>query len=191
MSRIPPLSPDQMNPQQRAIYESILSTRGGTWFHGPFDPMLHQPRLAEPAQRLGKFLRYDTSLAPRLSEMGILLSARHWDCEVEWYQHAPLAARAGLAEPVIEAIRRGEEPGAMAENESILYRFVTSLLVQHRIPDADYERARVCFGLIGVVELTALIGYYSFIAFSLNAHDIGLPPGVPPALTGQRTVEPP
>jgi 4-carboxymuconolactone decarboxylase len=179
-----------MNAQQRAIYESILGTRGGTWFHGPFDPMLHQPRLAEPAQQLGKFLRYDTSLAPRLSEMGILLSARHWDCEVEWYQHAPLAARAGLAESVIEAIRRGEPPQAMAEDESILYHFVQPLLIQHRIGDAEYERARACFGVVGVVELTALIGYYSFIAFALNAHEIRLPPGVPPALTAPRAADP-
>jgi dienelactone hydrolase/alkylhydroperoxidase family enzyme len=175
-----------MNAQQRAIYDSIVSTRGG-WFHGPYDPMLHQPRLAEPAQQLGKFLRYDTSLPPRLSEMGILLTARHWDCKMEWYQHVSIAARAGLAELTIEAIRRGQEPQSMAEDEAILFHFVQSLLRDHRIRDLCYERARLAFGVVGVVELTALIGYYSFIAFSLNAHEIGLPEGVPPGLADTLT----
>jgi 4-carboxymuconolactone decarboxylase len=168
-----------MNEAQRKIYRDLLRTRGGTWFHGPYDPMLHQPRMAEPAQLLGEFVRYHTSLDARLVELAILVVARHWECAFEWYQHAPIAASKGLSAAVIETLRQGAQPAGMDEDETIVFAFTRLLLERHRIPDEDYERARQRFGVVGVVELTGLIGYYTFIAFALNAHEIPLPAGVP------------
>jgi 4-carboxymuconolactone decarboxylase len=179
MSRVPVLAPEQMNEAQRKIYEDILRTRGGTWFHGPYDPMLHQPRMAEPAQQLGEFVRYHTSLNPRLVELAILIVARHWDCEVEWHQHAGLAAKSGLSGALIEALRHSASPQEMDPQEAIVFEFTRALLKDHCIADATYERARQRFGVVGVVELTGLIGYYTFIAFALNAHEVALPAGVP------------
>jgi len=179
MSRVPVLAPEQMNEAQRKVYEDILRTRGGKWFHGPYDPMLHQPRMAQPAQQLGEFVRYHTSLNPRLVELAILVVARHWDCEVEWHQHAGIAARSGLSAALIEALRHGAYPHAMDAEEAIVFEFTHSLLKEHRIADAQYEKARQSLGVVGVVELTGLIGYYTFIAFALNAHEVSLPEGVP------------
>src|SRR5689334_3456570 len=90
MTRTPFLTPEQMSAEQRRIYDDIVASRG-TWLNGPYAPMLHQPRLAESAQKLGEFLRYHTSLPPRLSELAILVVARHWDSDFEWHQHARIA----------------------------------------------------------------------------------------------------
>jgi 4-carboxymuconolactone decarboxylase len=134
MSRVPVLAPEQMNEAQRKVYEDILRTRGGKWFHGPYDPMLHQPRMAEPAQQLGEFVRYQTSLNPKLVELAILVVARHWDCEVEWYQHAAIAAKSGLSAALIEALRHDESQKWMRTRSSFLT--LRCIAQEHRIADA-------------------------------------------------------
>lgn len=181
MSRIPALLPDQMTEAQHEIYSEILRTRGGRWFHGPYDALLLQPRIAAPAQRLGEFVRFHTSLEPRLSELAILVVARYFDCEFEWYQHAPIATRSGLAQHIIEALRRNQVPAGMREDEVLVYEFAHGLLKNHRIADEIYDRAKQQWGVTGVVELTGLLGYYTFLAFALNAHEIDLPAGATPA----------
>jgi len=163
-----------MTPDQRRIHDEILRTRGGHWFHGPYDALLLQPRIAGPAQELGNFLRFHTCLGQRLSELAILLVARHWECEFEWQQHAPLAQSAGLSPATIGAIQAGSLPMDLPADEETVLRFAQSLLQRHRIEDAVYERAMLSFGVIGVVELTGLIGYYSFLATTLLAHEIRL-----------------
>ena len=182
MTRTPYLTPEQMNPEQRRIYDDIVASRG-TWLNGPYAPMLHQPRMAEPAQKLGEFLRYNTSLSPHLSELAILVVARHWDCDFEWYQHAAIALRSGVSPEIVNAIRDNQRPGALREDESAVYEFSRSLLKQHRVPDEIYDSAKRLFGVVGVVELTGLIGYYTLIAFTLNAHEVPLPAGVTPPLS--------
>lgn len=177
MTRTPYLTPEQMNPEQRRIYDDIVASRG-TWLNGPYAPMLHQPRLAEPAQKLGEFLRYHTSLKAQLSELAILVVARHWDCDFEWYQHAAIALRSGVSPDIVAAIREGKRPDALREDESAVYEFARSLLEQHRIPSESYDLAKRLLGVVGVVELTGLIGYYTLIAFTLNAHEVPLPAGV-------------
>lgn len=169
-----------MNAAQHAVYADIMRTRGGTWFHGPYDALLLQPRLAAPAQQLGEFVRFHTSLDARLSELAILLVAVHCRCEVEWYQHAPIAARTGLAASTIDALLARQEPDGLTEDETLVYHFTRSLLERHRVPDELYAQAQQQFGIGGVVELTGLIGYYTFLAFTLNAHQIDLPTGAKP-----------
>lgn len=187
MTRTPYLTPEQMNPEQRRIYDDIVASRG-TWLNGPYAPMLHQPRLAEPAQKLGEFLRYHTSLDAQLSELAILVVARHWDSDFEWHQHAAIALRVGVSPEVVAAIREGKRPGALREDASTVYEFARSLLEQHRVPSEIYDRAKRLFGVVGVVELTGLIGYYTLIAFTLNAHEVPLPAGVAPPLSQRESL---
>jgi 4-carboxymuconolactone decarboxylase len=180
MSRVPHLLPEDMNDAQRQICQAILGSRGGKWFHGPYDALLLQPRLAAPAQQLGEFVRLRTSLAPGLIEISILVVARHWRCEVEWYQHAPLAAARGLTEADIDAIRHGTIPPTLNETDMVVHDFTHALLRDKRVGEALYTRTRELLGTVGVVELTGLIGYYTFLALTLNAHEIELPAGATP-----------
>jgi 4-carboxymuconolactone decarboxylase len=183
MTRTPYLTPEQMDPQQRRIYDDIVASRG-KWLSGPYAPLLLQPRIAEPAQKLGEFLRYNTSLTPRLSELAIVIVARHWDCDFEWHQHAAIALRSDVPAELVEAVRQRQPPARMREDEAVVYGFTRELLERHRVEDSVYERGKAILGLVGVVELTALIGYYTFIALTLNAHEVPLPAGVQRPLQG-------
>ena len=180
-TRTPFLTPEQMDPEQRRVFDDIVRTRG-TWLNGPYAPLLHSPELADKAQQFGELVRYRTTLEPRLSELAIIVTARHWDCQFEWFQHEKIARKQGIAEAVCEAIAKGQLPQLADESEEVVYAFATQLLERHRVSEATYSRARELFGVKGVVELVAVIGYYGFIALTLNAHEVPLPAGATPPL---------
>jgi 4-carboxymuconolactone decarboxylase len=181
MTRTPFLSPEQMSAEQRRIYEDIVRSRG-VWLNGPYAPLLHSPQLAEKAQVFGEFVRYHTVLEPLLSELAILVTARHWDCQFEWFQHVKIARSQGLGEAICAAIAQGMRPEFTDEKEVAIYEFSSQLLATHFVDEAAYARARELFGVQGTVELVGIIGYYSFIAMTLNAHEVPLPAGTLPPL---------
>lgn len=180
-TRTPFLTPEQMDPEQRRVYEDIVRSRG-TWLNGPYAPLLHSPELADKAQAFGELVRYRTSLEPRFSELAILITARHWDCQFEWFQHEKIARRQGITEAACDAIARGAPPPLADEKESVVHAFASQLLARHFVDEATYARARELFGVKGAVELVAVVGYYSFIAMTLNAHEVPLPAGTTPPL---------
>ena len=181
MTRTPFLQPQEMSPEQRRIYDDMVASRG-TWLNGPYAPMLHQPRMAAPAAALGEFLRYHTSLGAPLSELAIIVVARFWDSDFEWYQHSRIALKSGVPAEIVAAISANQRPSSLDARQAAVYEFTLALLETHRVPDEVYDRARSLLGVTGVVELTGLIGYYTFIAFTLNAHEVPMPPGVGPQL---------
>jgi 4-carboxymuconolactone decarboxylase len=190
MTRTPFLTPEQMTDRQRSVYEDIVRSRG-TWLNGPYAPLLHSPELAAKAQVFGEHVRYRTCLDPRLNELAIIVTARHWDSQFEWHQHEPIARRQGLRAEVCDAIARGEKPAFSDEQEAVVFAFASQILARHFVSDDTYARARELFGVQGVVELVAVIGYYSFIAMTLNAHEVPLPSGTEPPLPSlQRDARP-
>lgn len=188
MTRTTFMTPETMNGDQRAIYDAIVASRG-TWLNGPFAPMLLQPALAEPTQRLGEFVRYNTSLAPRLTELAILVVARHHDCEFEWYQHKRIALTVGVSTDAAEAIRQDAAPAGLDDEQQAVWRFTHDLLARNRVSDDAYDQVKALFGEVGAVELVGLIGYYSLIAMTLNAHEVPLPAGVTPELPSRQLRE--
>lgn len=179
MPRIPMLTADQMNPAQRAVHDAYAAGPRGKMVSGPTLAAIHAPEVALRQQHLGAALRYGTSFPPRLSELAILVTARYWTAGVEWYHHAPPARRGGLPEAVIEAIRHNREPESMADDERAVYDFAHGMHNDKQVSDAVYQRVVDLFGHAGVVELTALIGYYSLISININAHRLELPEGEP------------
>lgn len=174
--RLPLLPDDALTPEQRAAAAAIAAgPRRG--LYGPFVPLLRSPELMEHTQRLGEYLRYRSAVGTRLSELVILIVARHWAQAVEWAIHAPIAARAGLAPELIDAIRRDETPDRMGDDEAIIYAFVTELIRTRHIADATFERARARFGEHGVVDLLGLCGYYTLLAMVMNGARTAVPPG--------------
>ena len=170
-----------MTPEQRRVYEDIVRSRG-TWLNGPYAPLLHSPELADKAQAFGELVRYRTSLEPRLSELAIVITARHWDCQFEWIQHEKIARKAGVADATCDAIARGTKPLLADEKEEAIYAFASQLLARHFVDEATYAQTQELLGVKGVVELVAVVGYYSFIAMTLNAHKVPLPAGATPLL---------
>jgi 4-carboxymuconolactone decarboxylase len=187
MTRTPFLTPEQMDSEQRRVYDDIVRSRG-TWLNGPYAPLLHSPELADKAQKLGELVRYRTSLEPRLSELAIIITARHWDCQFEWLQHEKIACKQGIARSVCEAIANGTRPELADEKEIVIYDFSCQLLGTHFVDESTYVKARALFGVKGVVELTSVIGYYTMIALTLNAHEVPLPAGAVPPLPLRSTL---
>jgi 4-carboxymuconolactone decarboxylase len=143
---------------------------------------LHRPGLANRAQALGQYCRYDSSLPPRLSELAILVMARTWMSEFEWWAHKPIALKAGVAEEVVEAIRTGQEPVFGNEDEQVIYEFLTVLHATRNVPDALYQRAMVVLGKDRVVDLVGLAGYYTLISMTINVFGVVPPDGSAPEL---------
>jgi hypothetical protein len=94
--------------------------------------------------------------------------------------------RSGLSQSVVDALARNERPKFEKEDEEAIYDYLTELFENHRISDKSHERAKQLFGVPGIVELTALSGYYGMVAMTLLAHEMPLPEGAKPPLTPRR-----
>ena len=181
MPRIPLPSLEELTSEQRRVHDAVVSGPRGA-LRGPLRAAIHNPELADKWQQLGELLRFRTSLPPRLSELAILVTARHWDCQFEWYAHEPPALKGGVPATVIEAIRHDRRPPLDKPDEIAVYDYATELHATHFASEATYRRALDLLGVIGIVELTALLGYYSMVAMTLNAHQLLPPADVPTPL---------
>ncbi|VCU71888.1 hypothetical protein PIGHUM_03979 [Pigmentiphaga humi] len=176
MARLQPPERDTMSEHQRRIYDAIASGPRGK-VRGPLAIWLHRPGLAEHAQALGQYCRYDSSLPPRLSELAILTMAALWRAPFEWWAHHPIALNAGLAPGIAESIRLGDEPAFAQPDESVVYRFVRQLVETRQVPDALYQEAVDVLGTDSVVDLVGMAGYYTLISMTLSVFEIAPPDG--------------
>jgi 4-carboxymuconolactone decarboxylase len=167
--RIPIPALETMSAEQRRVHDAIVGLRGG-YMPAPYRPALHSPELTDKWQQLGELLRYRTSLPTRLSELAVLVVARHHDCGYVWQAHAPVAAKAGLADDTIVAIRAGCRPQRLQPDEAAVHDYSRELLETKFVSEPVYAAALKAFDARGVVELTCLLGYYAMVAMSLNAH---------------------
>jgi 4-carboxymuconolactone decarboxylase len=181
LARIPLFPQPDMSPDQARVYETIIGGKRGAII-GPLRVALHRAELADKWQQLGELLRFRTSLSPRLSELAILITARHWDSQFEWLVHEPIAIQAGLRTDAAAAIKNCQRPTFEHTDEETVYDYVTELFDRHQVSDKVYQRALVLLDSVGIVELTALVGYYSMVALTLNAHEVPLPPEATPPL---------
>ena len=174
MARIPLVSADSLTPAQREVYERATAGPRKVII-GPLRAALHNPELADRWQQLGALLRYGTSLPTRIKELAIIATARRWNTALEWQVHEAAARSAGLADGAIEAIRQAQPPKLDDADEAAAYEFTRELQETGRVSSSVYEAAHQRFGTVGIVELTALVGYYTMVAMTLNAHEIRLP----------------
>jgi len=179
LARIPLPLPAEMTPEQRRVYDTIVKGPRGTVV-GPLRAALHRPELADKWQQLGELLRYRTGLPPQISEIAILVTARRWRSQVQWHMHAIAAEQAGIASVVIAAIKNGRRPLEADVKALAVYDYAVELTDGGHVKPATYDAVLRDLGVAGIVELTALIGYYTMVAMTLNAHEIPLPAGVEP-----------
>ena len=179
--RFAPLDPAAMTPEQKVVADAITAgPRGG--LRGPFQAGLRRPALADRLQKVGEHLRFNSTLPRRLNEFAILITARAWDAQFEWYAHHPLALAAGLSAGVAEDLAQGRRPRSMAEDEAAIYDFGTQLRAERRVDDANVARVTALFGEQGMVELIAVSGYYDLVSMTLNVAEVPLPDGLPDPL---------
>jgi 4-carboxymuconolactone decarboxylase len=184
VARIPLPSPETMTPEQKRVYDNIVTGPRGRLV-GPLRAALHRPELAEKWQQFGELLRYRTSLPADLSELAILVTARHTRSDLEWTIHEQMARNAKLPDDIIASVRNNVRPATDNADFLLIYDYARELNEQNRVSEPIYARVRDRFQALGVVELTALIGYYTMVAMTLNAHEIPLPDGAPPVFTSK------
>jgi len=163
-----------LNGEQQAVFDSIAGgARGGV--RGPHSILLHRAEVAAPLDKLGAYLRYECAIPERQRELAILVVAASWQAEYEWFAHAPLAAKAGIAQEVIDAVGRRETPEFEREDDALVHRFAQELLETKQVSGTTYGLVEGLFGAAAVIDLVALLGYYTTIAMVLNAFEVAPP----------------
>ena len=180
--RMPPIAPDKMNDAQKKAVADYKNLRKADLTGPPWTVMLRVPDLVVPSLELRLHNVNNSALSRKLTELAILIAARHWTNNYEWNAHNPLAVTAGVNPAIIAAIADGRRPEHMAEDEEILYDFCTELLHNQSISDATYARALGKFGEPGIVEAASLEGYYTYLSMIMNTARSPMQAGAKPAL---------
>lgn len=165
--RLPTIAPEQYTAEQKKAAEDFFAARKVPVF-GPFEPMMHSPEIMSIARSTGDYLRYHSAIGNTLSELVILITAREWSQDFEWFVHYPIALKVGIAKDIADAIGDGRRPTGMSADEEIVYEFTVELQRNKRVSDATFNRAEQRFGKKGVVDMTGISGYYTFLAMQLN-----------------------
>ena len=179
--RMPPIPADQLTDAQKTAIAEFKAARSAD-ISGPFVPMLRSPEVMSRARAMGDYLRYKSSLPPRLSEFVILLTARRWTQQYEWHAHQPLAIQGGLKPDVVAAIAGNRRPAGMAEDEDAVYTLWDEVQRNQGVSDASYARAIGKVGEQGVIDVLGITGYYTMLAMVMNTTRTPLPAGVTPPL---------
>lgn len=185
--RLAPMPLDGLDDEQRAVLKVVAEGRRATessalydedgGLVGPFNSFLYRPGVGRHLAELGEQVRFDTLVPRRLVEVAVLTVGAHWRSNFEWWAHARLARRFEVADEVIEAIGRGEQPAFERDDERVVHRFSRQLLDRGRVDDGAYAAARELLGDAGVVDLVSLVGYYCVISLLLNAFRVPTPTG--------------
>jgi 4-carboxymuconolactone decarboxylase len=186
MTRIPYVRREDLGPEGQQLWDSIVDSVGDHvvtadgGLAGPFNAFVTVPGAGRRLSSLGAKLRFGTSIERRLSEIAIITTGAGWQAEFEWWAHAPMAREHGVADAVVEAIGRGEDPPFEADDERAVYAVARQLRLSGRLDQPTYDAAHRFLGDAGMVELVALCGYYTLISYLLNAFAVPLPPGAAP-----------
>jgi 4-carboxymuconolactone decarboxylase len=184
--RFPQLTMDQLSDAQKPLGELVMKV-SSVGLGGPYNPIMRSPVLGQRLFDLFHYLRWETSVPTKLNEFAILIIGRQWRSQVEWFAHAPLAAKAGLSVDIIAELKTGKRPSGMAEDEAVVYDFVTELTTTQKVSDETYARAKKIFNDQQIVDLTGVAGNYVMVAMMLAMAEETTPPGKePPFKVGEK-----
>jgi 4-carboxymuconolactone decarboxylase len=182
MQRFSPLKADELNPAQKAWAELIaVPPRNAKFTNPPYRAYIRNPELATRLSALSDYLRWNTSLPPRLSEFAIIITARQWTAQYEWFAHYPLAIKAGLDPKIASDLAAGNRPNGMRADEAAVYDLATELYRDKKVTESTYNAALRQFGERGVMDVIGIIGYYDLVSMTLVTMEASPPnDSVPP-----------
>ena len=173
-TRLPTIPLASYSPEQKQAAVDFEAARKVPVF-GPFEPLMYSPQVMSQARAMGDYLRYKSAIGTTLSELAILVTAREWTQDYEWYVHHPIALKAGIKSAIADAIADGRRPVGMSDDEDIVYEFSMELHRTKRVSDVTFARAEKRFGKQGVVDLTGINAYYTLLAMQLNMAEYEMP----------------
>ena len=175
-ARLPQITREELNPQQRALADEILKV-SSVGLGGPYNALLRSPELGTRIFALLDYLRFNTSVPRRLNEFAILIQARLWTSQVEWLAHYPIALREGVAESTLVDLKAGRRPASMKADEAAVYDLCMEVSTTHKVADATYARAARVLNEQQLVDLLTLSGTYATLAMVMSGFEQELPPG--------------
>jgi len=189
-TRFPVIQPEQMNAEQKKLFDTLVSgpraqNYGGedakrVLSGGPFNAWMRSPEAGLKLQDVGAHIRFKSSLPKHLNELAILVTAREWTSQYEWYAHKTLALKAGLDGKIIDAIAAGKRPEGMKDDEAAIYDFCIQLHHDRKVDDGAFDRVKALFGEQGVIDLVVVSGYYVALSMTLNVAQVPVPDGSVP-----------
>jgi len=191
MQRFKRLETKEMTSEQRHYFDGLMSgpvsgtgskgvVQGATSLGAPFNVLLRSPVLAERLRKVGEYLRFESSIPKRLNEFAILITARTWTAQYEWFAHLRLALKEGLNPALAQDLAQGKRPQNMQADEAAIYNFCQELHSTHQVSDAHYQAVYDLFGEQGIVDLMIVSGYYVMVSMVLNVNRTPLPEGATP-----------
>jgi 4-carboxymuconolactone decarboxylase len=171
LSRLQNLKYGDMSQDQKNLHDEILSGPR-TQIAGPMHTWFLNPSYGSLIEKVGAFCRYETSIEPRLSELAIIIVARHWNANVEWFAHSEIAIKSGILQETVEAIELNKRPDFKKEDEALIFDITKSILDTKGLTDELFKRAEDTIGKTSLLDLTAIIGYYCNVAIQLNVFEI-------------------
>src|SRR3977135_932412 len=171
--RFPQLKMEQLNEQQRPFADEIMKV-SSIGITGPYNSMLRSPIMGQRLFNLLDYVRFNTAVRRKLNEFAILIQARLWTSQVEWYAHYPLAIKAGLPEAVAADLKQGKRPTTMKPGEAAVYDLRMELSTTHAVSDATFKKAKEMLGEQQLVDLVVLSGTYVTVAMLLSAAEEGV-----------------
>lgn len=166
--RLAKLDYDQLSSDQKKVWDEVVAGPRKK-MHGPFFIWLHSPELLSRGEKLGLYARFHSSLPPRISELCILMMAAHWKCAGEWIDHEPIAISNGVDPTALDSLRRGQSATFGSTDEVAAYELAQELLNTRDVSNSTYAKAKAALGERGVLDVVAVLGYYSLIAMSMKA----------------------
>jgi 4-carboxymuconolactone decarboxylase len=168
ITRFAPLKPDELSPAQKQWADAIaVPPRNAKFTNPPYRAYIRNPELAPRLSAMSDYLRWNSSLPARLSEFAILITARQWTAQYEWFAHYPLAMKAGLDPQVAKDLANGVRPQTMKDDEAALYELAMALYRDKKVSDEVFRTAQQKFGERGIMDIIGLIGYYDLVSMTL------------------------
>jgi 4-carboxymuconolactone decarboxylase len=175
------LTMEQLDARQKQVAERVMNV-SSAGLAGPYAMLLRSPDLLERYLGMTDYLRFNTSLPLHLNEMAILMEARMWDAQYEWWAHYPIALKAGLRQSIADDIRDGRRPTGLAPDEEVVYDVVVELLRDRDLTDETFARAKAILGEQPLIDLVAVTGFYVMVSTVIHAGRIEIPNDDPPPL---------
>ncbi len=173
-ARLPIISIDKYTPEQKQAAKDFEISRKYPPI-GPFEPLMYSPEVMTLMRTTGDYLRFKSAIGTTLSELVILVVAREWSQDFEWYVHQPIAVQMGIKASITQAIAEGRRPQGMSDDEEIVYDFSTELHKTKRVSDFTFARAEKRFGKKGVIDMAAINAYYTSLAMQMNMAEYEAP----------------
>lgn len=177
MPRLTPITSKPALPEaHREVADKVMAVFGH--IRGPFSMLLHSPPLAEQLLPLVTFVRTGNVIDTRLRFAAILAAVRESDAQYVWAAQVEQARKNGVREALIDVLRARGDASTLPPDEREVVEYVRELVAAHRVAEATFKPLREKYSAQWLVELTAIVAFFGFVATVCNAFEVEPPAGL-------------